>query len=492
MSDSWLVTAAEKLLPFAVLLSTVFTIIILTLPSAYSHFNGDDEITERSFSEADREHAQRSGYNYFQKHKDDDGKLRPKTTVQVVVLGDIGRSPRMQYHALSIASHGGKVHLVGYVESDVHPDIQASRLINIVPLTAFPKRFQSQNRLLFLLVAPLKIMWQVWSLYYALGYRTRACKWLLVQNPPSIPTLFIAQWICYFRKTKLVIDWHNFGYSILALRLGKDDPAVRMARRYEGHFSRTATAHFAVTNAMTRVLKSQFNINALALHDRPPTHFQPLTSQQRQDFRSKIPTLIHLDKDIDISKHRIVVSATSWTPDEDFSLLLAALLKYSTVSTVDALLPPLLVIITGKGPLKAGYEAEIRALTAAGKLPNVLVRTAWLNFADYALLLGSADLGVSLHVSTSGVDLPMKVVDMLGTGLPVAGWDAFEAWPELVQEGVNGRGFRSVDGLVGVLVEVFGDGGAELVGLRQGAAKECERRWDEEWMSVAAKIFGLE
>lgn len=34
--------------------------------------------------------------------------------VQILVLGDIGRSPRMQYHALSIAKHGRKVDLVGY------------------------------------------------------------------------------------------------------------------------------------------------------------------------------------------------------------------------------------------------------------------------------------------------------------------------------------------------------------------------------------------
>lgn len=37
------------------------------------------------------------------------------TRVQVLVLGDIGRSPRMQYHALSIAKNGGLVDLVGYL-----------------------------------------------------------------------------------------------------------------------------------------------------------------------------------------------------------------------------------------------------------------------------------------------------------------------------------------------------------------------------------------
>eukprot|EP00913_Durusdinium_trenchii_P016167 g15193.t1 len=34
--------------------------------------------------------------------------------VAVIVLGDIGRSPRMQYHAVSLAKHGCEVSLVGY------------------------------------------------------------------------------------------------------------------------------------------------------------------------------------------------------------------------------------------------------------------------------------------------------------------------------------------------------------------------------------------
>ena len=45
-----------------------------------------------------------------EEEKSDSQKLR----VQVLVLGDIGRSPRMQNHALSIAKNGGVVDLIGY------------------------------------------------------------------------------------------------------------------------------------------------------------------------------------------------------------------------------------------------------------------------------------------------------------------------------------------------------------------------------------------
>ena len=38
-----------------------------------------------------------------------------RISVQILVLGDVGRSPRMQYHALSVAKHGGRVDLIGFL-----------------------------------------------------------------------------------------------------------------------------------------------------------------------------------------------------------------------------------------------------------------------------------------------------------------------------------------------------------------------------------------
>lgn len=68
-------------------------------------------------------------------------------------------------------------------------------------------------------------------------------------------------------------------------------------------------------------------------------------------------------------------------------------------------LPNLVIVVTGKGPQKAMYESKMQRLN----LQHVAFRTAWLQAADYPILLGSADLGISLHTSSSELDLPMKV-----------------------------------------------------------------------------------
>jgi beta-1,4-mannosyltransferase len=82
----------QAFLAVAVVTSTIFTVILLSLPSRYEGKH--------------RNNVPNPGGSR--------GQPASCVDVQILVLGDIGRSPRMQYHATSIAKHGGQVQLIGY------------------------------------------------------------------------------------------------------------------------------------------------------------------------------------------------------------------------------------------------------------------------------------------------------------------------------------------------------------------------------------------
>ena len=447
--------------------------------------------------------------------------------IQIVVLGDIGRSPRMQYHALSVANNGGYVELVGYRDSDLYPDISRHENITIRPLPYSPTYLNTKNRHLFVLFGPLKVLFQLWSLWRVLYLTSRHSGWMLVQNPPSIPTLAVSVVVCRLRTTRLVIDWHNLGFSLLSLKLGGRHPLVVASRFYENMFGAFAYAHICVTDTMSRFLMANSRISTpiRTLHDRPASIFHSLQQNERLEFLDRVllslskpisqqvsmhfnilgpgaslktsPVFLDAQSALDAVKNgsaKLLVSSTSWTADEDFSILLDALTGYchfiQSKAHTDCF--KIVVMITGKGPGRSAFETKVRNLNCNGDLSQVLILTAYFDDVnDYAQLLGSADLGVSLHTSSSGVDLPMKVLDMFGAGLPVVGWSDFEAWPELVKEGHNGLGFSSADGLEKLLEALFRADSRLLKKLQRGALEEGERRWEDEWRPVCGRLLGL-
>ena len=183
----------------------------------------------------------------------------------------------------------------------------------------------------------------------------------------------------------------------------------------------------------------------------------------------------------------LLVSSTSWTEDEDFGLLFDAAAIYSNAAGANA--AHLCIVVTGQGPLREHYEA----LFAANPLPCVTFVTAWLAAEDYPRLLGVADLGVCLHTSSSGLDLPMKVVDMFGCGLPVCAVD-YPCIGELVRDGVTGRLVSNAEQLGSVLLHFFGGGGGgrgatDLALMQENVLGGPRDTWEDNWRRTVAPLL---
>ena len=110
----------------------------------------------------------------------------------------------------------------------------------------------------------------------------------------------------------------------------------------------------------------------------------------------------------------VLVTSTSWTDDEDIGMVLKCMQLWETAAERTRLCK-LVLFVTGKGPGRAAFEKALTLL----EFKHVQIHTIWLSIEDYPKLLGLADVGICLHTSSSKLDLPMKVVDMFGCGLPV-------------------------------------------------------------------------
>ena len=401
--------------------------------------------------------------------------------VTTVVLGDLGRSPRMQYHAEALAAHDVDVDVVACGGSAVHAEVRVHPRITCHLLPPARERALPRGLLLPAAIwkAVVQALWLVWMFAAVL----RKPDVILVQNPPAIPTLLVVLAAARLRGARLVVDWHNLGWAVLALGLGARHPSVSLARWYERVLGRRADAHLCVSSALAAELTRWGMRPVTVLRDRPAARFAPLGAAARRDVRRRLLDALGLGG----REPAIVVSPTSWTRDEDFELLLEAVRRCEALVQGRAF-PEVLVLLTGRGARRATFE------TSAAALPGrrLHVRTAWLDPEDYPRVLSAADLGLCLHRSASGLDLPMKIADLHGAGLPVCALDYGPCLDEMLRHEDTGLRFGDAETLARqwvALLATFPERTPELDRLRVNVERARGTTWRAGWEAEAREIL---
>lgn len=392
----------------------------------------------------------------------------------------------MQYHALSLAEAGGEVDLIGLDGAGVMPAIASNSRIRVhrLPDRAFAGRASGGVRR-FVLGSALRGVGQARRLFLML-MRIPKPDVILVQNPPAFPTLSIASLVARLRGARVVIDWHNLSHTIAAVKLGEGHRAVKSIARSERRWAKRTAVHLTVSKALAEWLSREYGIKATVVYDRPSVSFTRPSHAAAAELWGRIAKETQLTE-----RPPIVVCPTSWTPDEDFDLLLEALERAERALTKDAPAPPapmLAVILTGRGVLRASFETR----AARRDFKAIAIRTLWLEPADYPMLIGMADLGLCLHQSSSGLDLPMKLADLRGSDVPVATYDYAPVLSEVMTNGHEGVTFRDPGDLAHLLVDVARQSVAPDSALAKSRAwliQHPPERWDTQWNAAARPVL---
>ena len=305
-----------------------------------------------------------------------------------------------------------------------------------------------------------KTIW--WDLARSRRYPVR---YYVIQNPPFFPFLPLLQIHAWATKAVLLVDWHNLSHSILYQR----NPP-RMLYRIFRHFEYRwgyGDVNVCVSEALAAHLQEQFVKTREREGDKltPPRmvvfrDYAPKSvcftrrtdAQEKQTFwRDYLPEAA-------LSKRKktnffpfIFIMNCSWGVDDDWRLLLSALyeLQCRLLSRKNSTLSrhgeeetnsvvSWCVILTGEGPTKNCFLETVEK-----EYPSLwphLYPTYFTNYETYAQAVGSADVGICVHRSTSEMDFPMKILDLWGCGVPAIALD----YPALAER-MPARASKGID-----------------------------------------------
>lgn len=381
-------------------------------------------------------------------------------------MGDLGRSPRMINHARALRHRGWQVTLVGYGTTPLPPDLREDLGVHVRELDAG--------------------RWGTAGVYWRLAREVRRERWtaVLVQNPPGFPVLFVLR-LAARRGVRRILDWHNVGSSMLALRPSPRRHAAKLYGWCERRSVRIADDHWSVSTALAETFPGN---RAVVVHDRPSRIFraaaqQPLVTLERSTderlawWRRVLPDRAPPEADC------WVVAPSSWGPDEDVDAMLRVADRSQNETDEGTAWPRIAIIATGWGPRQSEFA---RGATTFSRGP-ISLHTAWVPPAEYPALLARADVGLCLHRSSSGLDLPMKLADFRGAGKKALVLDYGPVLTEVFRPETDGWTFGDDAELAARLKKVARMTAAERTALpREGDTWEAE--WDRQLGGWAAAL----
>jgi len=397
----------------------------------------------------------------------------------------------MRYHAHALAANGVDVDLVGLEGTPLPREITDEPRIAVhripTPRLKIRGELTGSTYAAAGLFDAMRISFRLWRTLRTL----RRPDLVLVANPPAFPTLAVTWFSLRRRGVRFVVDWHNLGYTLLQLRLGQWHPAVRLARWYERRDARRVEANLCVSRGLAAFLESRFGVKqAHVLYDRPASVFAPIDRADRERARQALFARLG----IRANTVGFIVCPTSWTEDEDFDVVIEAVIRLEErvrgweAGSSERRFPELVILVTGDGARRAEFERRFAGLPAR----RIQLRARFLDPEDYPRVVGSADLGLCLHRSSSGLDIPMKIADLFGAGVPVCALDYGACLAERVRHGDNGLLFSTGGQLADILFDLFESFPADqkaLDRLRTGARKLARPTWEEGWAREARPVL---
>lgn len=349
----------------------------------------------------------------------------------------------MLRHAEAALEHRFRVEIVGFRGAPL-PEAVRDATISTMPGFGGVRGRGAAALPLGLIRQVLLAVALVWRLM-----RVRRADAILAQTPPLFPALPIL--LVYARMTgaRLVVDWHNSTAAMAAQRLGSGFVATWI-ERVERRIARRTRHHLAVSATMAAWLR----VDAAVLRDVAPARF-------------------HVPSRRSLEAAPLVAAPSSFSIDDAFDILAEALrICDSRLHSSERLA----IALTGYGERREDVLESLERL----QLQHITVSSPWLDEADYIALLASADAGLSLHHSSSGLDIPIKIAEMLACGARVL---AFDYGGALREVGAPLTGFRSAEELAHALLSLVRDA--------RGSGDVAPRgsTWNEEWAPVVLPLL---